>query len=265
MRKFDTKVQYLKYKVLREVARLAWNDSLLENLIDIPKTIIPGKEAVHRCCVYKERAILGERVKLALGGDKNNPNVIEVIEIACDECPVGGFEVTNAGYGETDSEANSTAYRIWVDLINSGRRIWATCGGDGHSVLPYFRILTTLYAVEKKPEGYLDQMKVGDMTAGPAGIRIAVGNTATGGKGGFAGNRVVIAAGDFHPQAIKEDHVYRLDVYDETGLLFSQEISTTEMNYFALDARTDALYYRANIYDVTANRIFAVGNPVWNG
>ena len=52
-----------------------------------------------RCCVYKERAILGERVKIAMGGDKNNPNVIEVIEIACDECPVGGYEVTNACRG----------------------------------------------------------------------------------------------------------------------------------------------------------------------
>ena len=39
IRKFDTKVQYLKYKVLREVAREAWNDTLLENLIDIPKKI----------------------------------------------------------------------------------------------------------------------------------------------------------------------------------------------------------------------------------
>ena len=29
-----------------------------------------------------------------MGGDKTNPNVIEVIEIACDECPVGGYEVT---------------------------------------------------------------------------------------------------------------------------------------------------------------------------
>lgn len=99
MRKFDTKVQYLKYKVLREVARLAWNDTLLENLMDIPKNIVPGNEPTMRCCVYKERAILGERVKLAMGGDKNNPNVIEVIEIACDECPVGGYEVTNACRG----------------------------------------------------------------------------------------------------------------------------------------------------------------------
>ncbi len=94
MRKFDTKVQYLKYKVLREVARHAWNDTLLESVMDIPKTIVPGKVPTMRCCVYKERAILGERVKIAMGGDINNPNVIEVIDIACDECPAAGYEVT---------------------------------------------------------------------------------------------------------------------------------------------------------------------------
>ncbi len=99
MRKFDTKVQHLKYKVLREVARQAWADSLLENLLDIPQIIVPGNTPTMRCCVYKERAIVGERVKLAMGGNKENPNVIEVIDIACDECPVGGYEVTNACRG----------------------------------------------------------------------------------------------------------------------------------------------------------------------
>lgn len=99
MRKFDTKVQHLKYKVLREVAREAWNDTLLENLVDIPKKIVPGNTPTMRCCVYKERAILAERVKLAMGGCKENHNVIEVIETACDECPMGGYEVTNACRG----------------------------------------------------------------------------------------------------------------------------------------------------------------------
>lgn len=99
MRKFDTKVQYLKYKVLREVARQAWNDTLFEHALDIPKIIVPGKQPTMRCCVYKERAILSERVKIAMGGDKNNPNVIEVIDIACDECPMGGYEVTEACRG----------------------------------------------------------------------------------------------------------------------------------------------------------------------
>lgn len=99
LRKFDTKVQHLKYKVLREVAREAWNGTLLENMLDIPKKIVPGDEPTMRCCVYKERAILEERIKIAMGGDKDNPNVIEVIEIACDECPMGGYDVTEACRG----------------------------------------------------------------------------------------------------------------------------------------------------------------------
>ncbi len=99
LRKFDTKVQYLQYKVLREVARNAFNDTLLEKVTDIPKVIIPGNVPTMRCCVYKERAIIAERVKLAIGGNRSNPNVIEVIEIACDDCPAGGYEVTNACRG----------------------------------------------------------------------------------------------------------------------------------------------------------------------
>ena len=53
MRKFDTKVQHLKYKVLREVARLAWKDTLLEHVMDIPKTIVPGNEPTMRCVFIK--------------------------------------------------------------------------------------------------------------------------------------------------------------------------------------------------------------------
>ena len=99
MRKFDTKVQYLKYKVLREVARSAWNDTLLQDALEIPKIIVPGKTSTMRCCVYKERAILGERVKMAMGGNPENHNVIEVIDIACDECPAAGYEVTDSCRG----------------------------------------------------------------------------------------------------------------------------------------------------------------------
>lgn len=93
MRKFDTRIQYLRYKVLRETARLAWEDRLLEGIMDIPMTIIPGPKPTMRCCVYKERAIIGERVKLAMGGNRDIDNVVEVLEVACAECPVGGYEV----------------------------------------------------------------------------------------------------------------------------------------------------------------------------
>ncbi len=94
MRRFDTRTQYYKYETIREVARLAWEDKLVEHILDIPEKLVPGKKPTTRCCVYMERAVVGERVKLAMGGDKENPNIIEVMEIACDECPVGGYKVT---------------------------------------------------------------------------------------------------------------------------------------------------------------------------
>ena len=65
LRKFDTKVQYLKYKVLREVAKQEWQGTLQQNLLDIPAIVVPGDEPTMRYCIYKERAILAERIKLA--------------------------------------------------------------------------------------------------------------------------------------------------------------------------------------------------------
>ncbi|HPF54878.1 MAG TPA: monomeric [FeFe] hydrogenase, partial [Clostridia bacterium] len=99
MKKFDTKVQLLKYRVLTEVARHAWDDTLIESIGQIPKDIIPGKTPTMRCCVYKERAILSERVTLAAGGNKSNGHIIEVIDIACDDCPAGGFTVSESCRG----------------------------------------------------------------------------------------------------------------------------------------------------------------------
>ncbi len=96
---FDTSVQLLKYNVLKEVVRHAYEGKLDRAYIDIPKTISPGPKAELRCCIYKERAILQERVRMACGGDKDNPNIIEVIDIACDECPANAILVTPACRG----------------------------------------------------------------------------------------------------------------------------------------------------------------------
>ena len=99
MNKFDTYVQQLKYQVVKEVIKKAYNDDLINCYKDIPKIISPGPKPTSRCCIYKERAILEERIALALGGNKENPNSVEVIEIACDECPIGGMYVTPACRG----------------------------------------------------------------------------------------------------------------------------------------------------------------------
>ncbi len=95
MPKFDTNVQELKYKVLKEVAKAQFEGTLLEEYNEIPERIVPGPKPSMRCCIYKERAIVLKRLKLAQGGNKDIHNVVEVINIACDECPLGGYEVTN--------------------------------------------------------------------------------------------------------------------------------------------------------------------------
>jgi [FeFe] hydrogenase (group B1/B3) len=92
--KFDTRVQWIKYKVLTELAISVWNHQTEEIYLTIPKKVIPGPKPSMRCCIYKERAIVEERIKIALGGNKLTKSSVEVIDIACDECPLGGYEVT---------------------------------------------------------------------------------------------------------------------------------------------------------------------------
>ena len=100
MPKFDTQVQELKYRILKEVAKSYDRGTLEEDVDQIPYVITPhGAKPTFRCCVYHEREIVKERVKLAMGGDKKNPNIVEVIPSACDQCPFGGITVTDACRG----------------------------------------------------------------------------------------------------------------------------------------------------------------------
>ena len=144
LKKFDTKVQHLKYKVLREVARAEWAGELESKILDIPKLIIKGKEPTMRCCIYKERAIIGEQVKLAIGGDKNNPNVIEVVSIACDECPMGGYEVTDLCRGCLAHRCEDVCPRgaITIDANHKAHIDKAKCVNCGKcaKVCPYSAI-----------------------------------------------------------------------------------------------------------------------------
>ena len=115
---FDTAVQKLKYDVLKAIIRNEYEHCYDNIYIDIPKEISPGPKATMRCCIFKERAIVQERIKLALGGDKNNPNVVEVIDIACDECPIGGIFVTPACRGCIVHRCQEVCPRDAIQIID---------------------------------------------------------------------------------------------------------------------------------------------------
>jgi len=179
---------------------------------------------------------------------------------------VMGFEVLT-GYHAKDmkTESNLKQYDTWVKLLNLGKRAYATCGSDCHGTLAdVVACLGTIYAEDTEAKTLLEYMRAGDFVAGPAGIRLSVGDGKMGDEVSFAGNRLVVAAGEVHYQTYKEDHSYRVDVYDDQGLVFSREISGKEVAYFAIDANPNAKYYRADVYDVTDEKIIAIGNPIWN-
>ena len=97
MRYADANVIKIKHDVLEAVARLAFAGELEERQAEIPLTLIPGPTAQFRCCSYKEREIIRQRVRLAEGkapGITDDGNVIQVISSACGDCPISSYIVT---------------------------------------------------------------------------------------------------------------------------------------------------------------------------
>lgn len=91
------KIIRIKHDVLKEVAKLAFEGTLDEKRDDIPEKMIPGTVPQFRCCVYKEREIIRQRIRLAEGkapGPEDDGNVIQVIQAACADCPISSYVVT---------------------------------------------------------------------------------------------------------------------------------------------------------------------------
>jgi len=152
MHTFETKIQELKTSVLTEVARLTWEDRVQSGILDIPEKIIPGPEANLRCCIYKERAIIGSRIKMAMGGDKSNPAVVEVMPIACDECPVTEITVGPSCRGCLATRCVHACPKDAISIVNHRATIdhskCITCG-KCMSACQYSAIVKTQRPCEK--------------------------------------------------------------------------------------------------------------------
>ena len=93
----DENVIRIKHDVLYHVAKLAFEDELDAKRDAIAFELIPGPTPQFRCCIYKEREIIRQRVRLAEGkapGAVDDGNVIQVISSACEDCPISTYTVT---------------------------------------------------------------------------------------------------------------------------------------------------------------------------
>ena len=95
----DATIGNVKHEVLHKVAKLAYAGELEEKQDQIPYEMIPGPQAHFRCCIYKEREIIRQRVQVAQGKapspKQNADNIIQIIPSACEGCPITRFVVTD--------------------------------------------------------------------------------------------------------------------------------------------------------------------------
>ena len=116
---FETSVQEIKYKVLKKVAELCYNDGLKpENMLGIAEEIIPEGKATMRCCIYKERAIINQRVEAAIGAGGHSKRSVRVLPIACDECPIEGIQVTHSCRGCIAHYCMNTCPKGAISIVN---------------------------------------------------------------------------------------------------------------------------------------------------
>ncbi len=97
----DAQINLVNRKILEEVCRLAWEDRLTaDELDDLVYRMAPGPKPSYRCCIYKEREIIRERIRLAMGKSastsKQSANVVQVIRAACDDCPQVSYSVSDS-------------------------------------------------------------------------------------------------------------------------------------------------------------------------
>ncbi|MBO5867838.1 MAG: hypothetical protein J6Q54_02885 [Oscillospiraceae bacterium] len=176
-----------------------------------------------------------------------------------------GIEVlcaTSTGAG-SDVSWNKDAYDLWVDLLELDKKVYATYGNDDHSS-PSTSSLTAFYTETMAGSEYMQYMRAGNFTPGWVGVRMQIGDTQMGGTTEFAGERLVIAAGEMFAGKYNASHEYVIQLYDDGGILLESTLDPAQMNYFAMDADPEAKFYRIVIVDVTAGIHVAVGNPIWN-
>lgn len=57
----------IRRQVFTEVARIGYEGGDYSRIEDLPYKIVPGEVAEHRSSIFLERAIVGERLRLAMG------------------------------------------------------------------------------------------------------------------------------------------------------------------------------------------------------
>ena len=146
MRGIETGKVRIRHEVFTEIARLAYEGGdYAKRLEELPFKIIPGEIGTYRDSLFLERAVVGERLRLAMGlplrkfsefsllsdGVEKalDPEVyyekplINVIKFACNKCPDNVVKITNVCQGCLEHPCMAVCPRQAITRINGQAHI----------------------------------------------------------------------------------------------------------------------------------------------
>ena len=144
MRGIPSLITDIRKKVFAEVARMAYSGDYTQ-MEDIPFRIVPGSSPLHRESVFLERAIAGERVRLAMGLSLQpvqtrtlltegmdqaaiaeqyyEPPLVNIIPYACHACPTRRYWVTELCQGCLAASCQQVCPKGAIKFVNGRSRI----------------------------------------------------------------------------------------------------------------------------------------------
>ena len=145
MRGIPSLITDIRKKVFTEVARLAYSGQDYTMAEDLPFVIVPGDQPLHRESIFLERAIAGERVRLAMGLSVRSvqtrslitegmdhaaiaqqyyePPLINIIPYACHACPTNQYRVTESCQNCLAASCQQVCPRDAISFVNGKSRI----------------------------------------------------------------------------------------------------------------------------------------------
>ena len=145
MRGIPSLITDIRKKVFTEVARMAYSGEDYTKAEDLPFLIVPGDQPLHRESIFLERAIAGERVRLAMGLSVRSvqtrslmtegmdhaaiarqyyePPLVNIIPYACHVCPANRYWVTDVCQNCLAASCQQVCPREAISFVNGKSRI----------------------------------------------------------------------------------------------------------------------------------------------
>ena len=135
----------IRHEIFTEIARMAYEDGDCRQMEQLPYKIVPGEVASYRESIFLERAVVGERLRVALGlslrkisehsliseGVENSlveekyyePPLINIIKFACHACPENRVIVTEGCQGCLEHPCKEVCPKGAISMVNGKSHI----------------------------------------------------------------------------------------------------------------------------------------------